>query len=84
MLKQVWKWTLHADFQITRRKRYHMLLDEKEEVLHSTPRLSDTLEYILENDQSAVRVCHEGKAYLIEISRLPLPPVAARTPKVEV
>lgn len=71
---KAWKWTLHADFQITRRKKYHLLVDEKEVLLHSTPHLVTTLEYLLDAGHDAVRVLYDGQAYQIRIKRLPATP----------
>ena len=60
--------TLIADHQLTRRKRTHHVLDEKDVLIFTSPDLRECLEFILEEGQHKFELhAHLGPALYLTI-----------------
>lgn len=67
-------YTLLPDFRMTRRKRYHILLDAEREHVMAAIDLAEVFEHILDNDRRTLVVETETQNYIVTINRLPGPP----------
>lgn len=68
--------TLMPDYRMTRRKRYHILLDVNREHVLAAVELHEVLEHVLDNNRRSMIVETEFQNYVISINRLPGPPGA--------
>lgn len=65
------KYRLLFDYPITRRKRYHMLIDQAGELEFSAPTVEGILEHLLEAGENGVLVEGDYQDYLLTFTRAP-------------
>lgn len=68
--------TLLPDFRMTRRKRYHILLDLEREHVMAAINLTEVFEHVLDADRRSIIVETDTQNYILTINRLPGPPGA--------
>lgn len=64
-------YTIHADCEITRRKRFHLIEDDRGEIVWRTRLYSEAVLWMVDREQMRYRLVSEAGTFIIGMQAVP-------------